>query len=52
MEGNARKDRLRMWILLEEKVSKAICDVTRIIIKAEAEDDSSLCLFEILALFF
>lgn len=47
-----RKDTLRTWILLEEKVSKAISNVTEIIIKTEAEDDSSLCLFEFLARFF
>lgn len=52
MEVNARKDTLRMWILLEEKVSRAISDVTGIIIKTQAEDDRSLCLFEFLALFF
>lgn len=51
MEVDARKDRLRMWILLGEKVSKAISDVTGIIIKTEAEDDSSLCLFEFFAVF-
>lgn len=51
MEANARKDAPRMWILLGEKVSKAISDVTGIIIKTGAEDDSSLCLIEFLAVF-